>query len=485
MKTCSNAVQLVLAYVALTAVICNASPPDRPYSLPPPDAPIDAPAATLSFNNKTNKFKILQFADMHFENGANTKCNSLTTAQQQWPCTDLNTTDFLRRLIELENPDLVVFTGDNIDGGAHNASEAMQNWAAVVGAFPGLQWAAVEGNHDAQSTLSREDVFKVLSSLPGSISQPGPSTLHGYGNYYIVITNSSGDSVHNLFLLDTGADSEYPQISGYDWAWPDQVSWYLRTSEQLRVDNGNVTIPAVAFFHICTPEYWDALDAKVPISGDNFERGGCSGANSGLFTAFLEQGDVKMVNVGHDHVNDYCANWKGIDLCYGGGCGFGAGAYGKTGWARRARVIELSQDPTTKQGMINTWKRLDYYMGGLAMKDHEQIFPEPPYPDHQQCSACVNASRVWCYHDNKCYDHGDPKDSLPSACPGSARCASDKNCDCNSCDDAKCQPTFDSKKKVWREWQLRSDNYTPSNWRPAPEDKNGWVDGWSKSHPGQ
>ena len=109
-------------------------------------------------------------------------------------------------------------------------------------------------------------------------------------------------------------------------------------------------------------------------------------------------------------MNDYCANWKGVDLCYGGGCGFGtwlhitiqlthtsvgAGAYGKTGWARRARVIELSQDPTTKQGMINTWKRLDYYMGGLAMKDHEQIFPEPPYPDHQQCSACVNASRVW------------------------------------------------------------------------------------------
>ena len=56
-----------------------------------------------------------------------------------------------------------------------------------------------------------------------------------------------------------------------------------------------------------------------------------------------------MVNVGHDHVNDYCVNWKGVDLCYGGGCGFGAGAYGKTGWARRARVIELGQDPVTKE----------------------------------------------------------------------------------------------------------------------------------------
>jgi hypothetical protein len=155
------------------------------------------------------------------------------------------------------------------------------------------------GNHDAQSTLSRKDVFKVLSSLPGSISQPGPSTLHGYGNYYITIANASGHDAMHLYLLDTGSDSEYSQISGYDWAWPDQVAWYLHTSQQLKVKNGNATLPAVAFFHICTPEYWEALDAHVPLSGDNFERGGCSAANSGLFTAFLEQGDVKMVNVGH------------------------------------------------------------------------------------------------------------------------------------------------------------------------------------------
>jgi len=473
-----NAMKLFVLLMTFAPIF--AAPPDRPYSLPPPNAPIDGPAATLSFNKETGKFKILQYADMHFENGANTVCNSLTDEQKKWPCTDLNTTDFLRRLIELEKPDLVVFTGDNIDGGAHNATVAMHNWAAVVGQFPGLQWAAVEGNHDAQSTLSREDVFKVLSSLPGSISQPGPSTLHGYGNYYVKITNTSGQSVHNLFLLDTGSGSEYPQISGYDWAWPDQVSWYLRTSEQLKIDNDNQTVPAVAFFHICTPEYWDALDAKAPISGDNFERGGCSGANSGLFTAFLEQDDVKMVNVGHDHVNDYCVNWKGVDLCYGGGCGFGAGAYGKTGWARRARVIELGQDPVTKEGTIDTWKRLDYYMAGLAMKDQEQIWPEPPAPDSKTCETCVNANHVWCYHDSTCYAHGDKNDTKTSACPGQAKCASDKSCDCNNCDDKQCQPSFDSEHGLWREWQLRSNDYTPSDWRPQPEDKSGYVLGWSE-----
>ena len=85
--------------------------------LPPPDAELDPPAATLKFNAKTGKFKILQFADMHFENGKATNCTALTVEQQKWPCTDLNTTDFLRRLIDLEDPDLVIFTGDNIDGG--------------------------------------------------------------------------------------------------------------------------------------------------------------------------------------------------------------------------------------------------------------------------------------------------------------------------------------------------------------------------------
>eukprot|EP00936_MAST-01D_sp_MAST-1D-sp1_P002879 g2879.t1 len=365
-----------LLLLAVLGALCVAKRPP-----PPHDAPLDPPAATLKLNSKTGKFKILQFADMHFENGNATECRDLTPDQQNWPCTDLNTTDLLRRLIDLEQPDLVIFTGDNIDGGARNATQAMDTWSAVLRMFPGLQWAAVEGNHDAQSTLSREDVFNVLSSLPGSISQPGPTTIHGYGNYYIDVVNSSGAPVSHLYLLDTGSNSEYAQIDGYDWAWPDQVAWYLHTSEQLQQRDRatgaveSAALPSVAFYHICTPEYWDALDAKVPLSGDNFERGGCSAVNSGLFTAFLERGDVKMTNVGHDHVNDYCANWKGIDLCYAGGCGFGHGAYGKAGWPRRARLIEIGQNGTSGATTIRTWKRLDYFLGGLAMKDDEQIWP--------------------------------------------------------------------------------------------------------------
>ena len=34
---------------------------------------------------------------------------------------------------------------------------------------------------------------------------------------------------------------------------------------------------------------------------------------------FLMTGDVKMVNVGHDHINDFCSTVMGIRLCYSGG----------------------------------------------------------------------------------------------------------------------------------------------------------------------
>ena len=40
-----------------------------------------------------------------------------------------------------------------------------------------------------------------------------------------------------------------------------------------------------------------------------------------MLTGFIMifAGDVKMVNVGHDHINDFCSTIMGIRLCYSGG----------------------------------------------------------------------------------------------------------------------------------------------------------------------
>jgi hypothetical protein len=48
---------------------------------------------------------------MHFGNGATTSCRDVAPDGGGARCSDLNTTRFLRRVIEAERPDLITFTG--------------------------------------------------------------------------------------------------------------------------------------------------------------------------------------------------------------------------------------------------------------------------------------------------------------------------------------------------------------------------------------
>lgn len=47
---------------------------------------------------------------MHYGNGLLTRCRDVLESEFE-QCSDLNTTQFLRRLIEVEKPDFVAFTG--------------------------------------------------------------------------------------------------------------------------------------------------------------------------------------------------------------------------------------------------------------------------------------------------------------------------------------------------------------------------------------
>lgn len=55
-------------------------------------------------------FKILQVADMHFGMGKVTSCRDVLASEFEF-CSDLNTTLFLKRMIEAEKPDFIAFTG--------------------------------------------------------------------------------------------------------------------------------------------------------------------------------------------------------------------------------------------------------------------------------------------------------------------------------------------------------------------------------------
>ncbi|WMV55801.1 hypothetical protein MTR67_049186 [Solanum verrucosum] len=329
--------------------------------------------AKLRFDGKTGEFRILQVADMHYGDGKTTPCEDVLP-QQMSSCSDLNTTDYIFRMIHAEKPHLIVFTGDNIFG--FDATDPVKSMEAAFAPAisSNIPWAAVLGNHDQESTLSREGVMKHIVGMKSTLSQLNPPDvpdIDGFGNYNLEVHGIEGSeltnkSVLNLYFLDSGDYSTVPSIPGYGWIKPSQQFWFQRTSRKLKktyMHTSNAMkapAPGLAYFHIPLPEY--ASFDSSNFTGVRQEGISSASINSGFFTTMVEAGDVKAAFAGHDHINDFCGKLMDINLCYAGG--FGYHAYGKAGWSRRARMVVASLEKTGKGGWgdvksIKTWKRLD------------------------------------------------------------------------------------------------------------------------------
>ncbi|XP_044471906.1 probable inactive purple acid phosphatase 28 isoform X2 [Mangifera indica] len=316
-------------------------------------------------------FKILQVADMHYGMGVITRCRDVMSSEFDF-CSDLNTTHFLKRMIEDEKPDFIAFNGDNIFGASTtDAAESMMK-AFGPAMESGLPWAAVLGNHDQESTMNREELMYFISLMDYSVAQTNPAkesmkeNIDGFGNYDLNVYGPPGShlansSLLNLFFLDSGDREIVQGVRTYGWIKESQLHWLHKVSEGLQDSSylPGCQTPALAFFHIPIPEIRQLYYQK--ITGQFQEAVACSFINTGVLKSFVAMGNVKAVFIGHDHKNDFCGNIAGIWFCYGGG--FGYHGYGKAGWPRRARVIlaELGKGEFAWMGVerIKTWKRLD------------------------------------------------------------------------------------------------------------------------------
>ncbi|XP_051150705.1 probable inactive purple acid phosphatase 28 isoform X2 [Andrographis paniculata] len=195
-------------------------------------------------------FKILQVADMHFGNGELTRCRDVLDSEFKH-CSDSNTSRFLERMIQLENPDFVAFTGDNIFGtSASDAAESLfQAFNPVIKS--GIPWAAVLGNHDQESTMTRAELMSFLSLMDFSLSQTFPSVedtfnpnkktpipkIDGFGNYNLKVWGSPGSSfanstILNLYFLDSGDRATVNGVRTYNWIKESQLNWLRQISEK-------------------------------------------------------------------------------------------------------------------------------------------------------------------------------------------------------------------------------------------------------------
>ena len=111
----------------------------------------------------------------------------------------------------------------------------------------------------------------------------------------------------------------------------------------------------LVFLHIPLPEYKDAwMSGKV--NGRRNETISSPMVNTGLFTSMLLNGNIAGVFCGHDHDNDFVADYQGIKLCYGRISGFQC--YGEL--TRGARVIELSDSQVFDTHLVETTTNRNY-----------------------------------------------------------------------------------------------------------------------------
>ena len=258
----------------------------------------------LTFN-EDGSFRILILADIHMDVSADAA--KVKEAKER-----------IQILVDREDPDLVIFTGDNT---IRSASKELLhlNIKAIAGYLEEKQipWCHVYGNHDHENAISKEEQSAIFQSYDYCISKDNPEGIfmNGVGNYVHVIYNADGTVGAAIYLLDSG--TYYG--NGYDYIKSNQINWYKEVSENLEAYAGK-KVPSIMAFHIPLKENHYAYESRddkslvIEYTGERNENICSSEIDTNLFETILERGDVKAIVTGHDHVNDYMYNYKGVML---------------------------------------------------------------------------------------------------------------------------------------------------------------------------
>lgn len=283
--------------------------------------------------DKNGNFKIVQFTDLH-----------------EGPNVD-NTSKLMNKILEYEKPNLVVLTGDIVDGKCKSPDDVKKAISHIAEPMEKrrIPWAVVFGNHDDEHfMMNKKGMMKLYMSFEFNISKLGYIPCNRIGNYNILIESSKEKlPAFNIYMIDSGKYAPL-FITGYSWINSTQIRWYKITAAKLK-HKYKKTIPSIMFFHIPLPEFPRAWEEGF-ISGKRLEKECSPMINSGLFNTLVKTGDVKGIFVGHDHLNNYCASLKGIKLGYAGHTGYGG--YGKADVPHSARMFLINEsDPAN----FTTW----------------------------------------------------------------------------------------------------------------------------------
>lgn len=315
------------------------------------------------------EFKVMQLTDVHIGGGFLSEKK------------DKMAINAVAAMVQEEKPDLVVVTGDvsfpvpYIAGTFNNKSSA-KLFAELMEKLD-VYWCVTFGNHDTESYsyFSREAISELYSNTeayPHCLFNPGPVDVDGYCNYVINVKKTSGQITQSLIMLDSHSyvDNDYFGIMWkYDTIHKNQVEWYENTLNFL-ADSNNGNMPkSLCFFHIPVPEYkvaWDEYNENKNTDNVkyNYGKAGESGKviytsnyNYGFFDKAVELGSTQAMFCGHDHLNNFSVEYKGIQLNYGYSIDYLAYSnIDKYGLQRGCTIIDIKPDGSFESHLENYYQ---------------------------------------------------------------------------------------------------------------------------------
>lgn len=277
-------------------------------------------------------FKVLHLTDVHITGG-------YSNAEQ-----DKKAINAVAAMVTAEAPDLVIVTGDiafAIPGtGTINNRYAHEMFIHLMETL-GVYWTVTFGNHDNEpfNLLDRRAVAELYANpeLEYCLFSHSPENVSGEGNHVINVKNSEGEITQSFFMIDTHAYIHMDLIGGlvdtlmwnYDCVKPDQADWYEEMINYYQPKS------SLMFFHIPLGAVKQAYDEYV-ANGETENvkwHGGYDGEvdevvyssrieaelseNERLFDRAVALGNTKGMFFGHDHLNNFVLEYKGILFSYG------------------------------------------------------------------------------------------------------------------------------------------------------------------------
>ena len=295
------------------------------------------------------------------------------------------------------NPDLVVFTGDNILGnhlrdarfgsrkfilspdGEYEAMKTAIHHIAEPVDRRGIPFTMIYGNHDDMNFISKEKQAEIWRGYDSFVGLDDSGDSGDVATFNLPIMSSDGKkTAFNLWFIDS-ARLDKAEEKCHTGVKKQAVEWYINKSNLLKEQNGGKPVPSVLFQHIpfsemtrlnspCKkddygalplfkkgePEKYIRLDPAVADGFLGEPIDGCE-ENNGEFDAIKKQGDVAAAVFGHDHRNNFIAELDGIRIFQSSAASFRC--YGNR--FRGVRVIEINEnEPESVKTYFLTYSEL-------------------------------------------------------------------------------------------------------------------------------